>query len=140
MIEPKDFELNGKKYLLTKFPAIQGREIVCKYPLSGMPKLGDYAANEEIMLKLMSYVYVKLNEGVPLKLETRALIDNHVGTWENLMRIEAAMLEYNCSFFQNGRASTFLAGIAQKLPQWISKTLKDSLEQLSQTEKQPSTN
>ena len=32
MIEPKEFEVNGKTFILSKFPAVQGREIVAKYP------------------------------------------------------------------------------------------------------------
>jgi hypothetical protein len=140
MIEPKEYELNGKNYLLSKFPAVAGREIICKYPLSGIPKLGDYGVNEETMLKLMSYVAVVLPGDVQLRLTTRALVDNHVGSWENLMRIEGAMLEYNCSFFQDGRVSDFLVGFAQKVPALISKMLTDSLRQSSPTEKQPFTN
>lgn len=145
LLEPKttEFELPGgqkKSYVLSKFPAVQGREIICKYPLSGIPKLGDYAENEEIMLKLMAYVAVIDAKGNPIKLVTRELINNHITSFETLMRVEAAMLEYNCSFFLNGRVSSFLSAIAQKLPQKISEILTDSLAALSQQSKPPSTN
>jgi hypothetical protein len=144
LLEPKSVEFenpDGTKssYILSKFPAVAGREIVVKYPLSGMPKLGDYAVNEETMLKLMAYVAVDTPNG-PIQLSTRALVDNHVKSWETLGRIEIAMMEYNCSFFANGRVSTFFEGIAQKLPTWIQKTLTDSLRQLSERTKQPSKN
>lgn len=139
MIEPKEVNIDGKEFILSKFPAIAGREIVAKYPLSGLPKLGDYQVNEETMLKLMSYVGVNIDDK-PLMLSTRGLVDNHTGSWETLGKIEWAMMEYNCSFFQNGRISTFFEDFAQKLPQWISKTLMDLSAQLSQTERQPSTN
>ena len=140
MLQPQDVEIDGKVYILSKFPAVAGREIVAKYPLSGMPKIGDYKVNEETMLKLMAYVGVRLESGTVLQLQTRALVDNHVPSWEVLAKLEWSMLEYNCSFFGNGRASTFLEGIAQKLPSMITSILMDLSLQLSAKNKQPSTN
>lgn len=139
MIEPKVVSIDGKEFILSKFPAIAGREIIAKYPLSGIPKLGDYQLNEETMLKLMSYVSVTIDDA-PVSLSTRGLVDNHAGSWETLAKIEVAMMEYNCSFFRDGRISTFFDDFAQKLPQWISKMLMDLSAQLSRMEKQPSGN
>lgn len=140
MIQPKEIEVEtqaGEKltFIISKFPAVQGREIIAKYPLSAVPKLGDYAVNEETMLKLMSFVAVPRADAEPLKLTTRGLVDNHCKDWETLARIEMAMLEYNVSFFGNGRGSTFLEAIARKAQALISKTLMDLSAQLSQKEK-----
>lgn len=142
LLEPKELELElpdgtKKTYILSKFPAIQGREIVCKYPLSGMPKLGDYQVNEETMLKLMAFVAIPHGDGV-LRLSTKELVNNHVKSWETLAKLEIAMMEYNCSFFGNGRGSTFLESIAQKAQALISKTLMDLLAQSSQKSEQRS--
>jgi hypothetical protein len=134
MLEPKQIEVNGKKFIIHKFPAIEGREIICNYPLTSIPKVGDYKTNQEIMLKLMKYVSVPIND-ITIPLSNEALINQHAKDWETLMKLEAAVIEYNCSFFQNGLASTFLSGLAQKVPAWITKTLMDSLEQLSAKEK-----
>ena len=54
LIQPKEIEVSGKIYRISKFPATVGREIVAKYPVSNMPKLGDYKVREEIMTKLMT--------------------------------------------------------------------------------------
>jgi hypothetical protein len=142
MREPKEIKITSpdgqeKTYILSKFPAIAGREIVAKYPLSGLPKLGDYAVNEETMLKLMAFVGVPDASGNVLPLSTRALVDNHVTDWETLAKLEVGMMEYNCSFFGNGRVSGFFEGIAQKLPTLITQILTDSLQQLSAKNKQP---
>lgn len=139
LIEIKDVTVDGRNFVLSKFPAIAGREIIAQYPLSGLPKIGNYKTNEETMLKLMSYVGVRLNDTV-INLSTPDLINNHTGNWETLVKLEAAMMEYNCSFFQNGRVSTFLNDTAQNMPRWIIKILTGLSEQLSQTEKPPSTN
>ncbi len=134
LLESKIIEIDGKNFIISKFPAIAGREIITQYPISGMPKFGDYKVNEEIMLKLMSFVAVSVN-GQELQLSTQALINNHVGNWETLAKIEMAMLEYNCSFFLDGRVSTFLNDMLQAIPQWITKILTPLLEPLSQAEK-----
>lgn len=145
LLEPKPIELAGqdgvvRHYTLSKFPAVEGREIVAKYPLSAMPKLGDYKVSEEIMLKLMAFVAVETSPGQQLQLTTKALVNNHVPDWEVLARLEWAMLEYNCSFFGNGLNSDFFANIRAKAPQWISQILTALSDQSSQADKPPSTN
>ncbi len=142
MLQPKPFEVETqsgerKTYILHKFPAIQGREIIAKYPVSLMPKLGDYGVNEETMLKLMAFVGVERQGGeAPLMLTTRALVDNHVPDWETLARIEFAMIEYNCSFFANGKASTLSSAIAAKAQALLSQMLTDLLGPSSAKAKQ----
>lgn len=136
LIEPKEVPIpdqhgREKVFILSKFPAIQGREIIAKYPLSAMPKLGDYAANEETMLKLMTFVAIPREGGEPLPLSTRGLVNNHCADWEQLARVEMAMMEYNVSFFGNGKGSTFLDAITAKAQAFLSKTLTDLSGQLS---------
>lgn len=143
LLQPQEREItlpdgSVKTFILSKFPAIAGREIIAKYPLSGMPKIGDYAVNEETMLKLMSYVAINGANGEPLRLTTRDMIDNACGDWETLARVEFEMLKLNCSFFADGRASRFLEGFAQKALGSVTKTLMGFSEQLSKVTKQPS--
>lgn len=135
-IDPLEKDIGGKTYTLSKFPAIAGREIVALYPVSAIPRVGEYKVNEETMLKLMSHVYVRVGEQL-LPLSNRTLVDNHVKDWEVLAQIELAMMEYNVSFFRDGRISTFLKDIVQKLPQLISKILTDLPAQSSAKESNP---
>lgn len=123
------FELDGHRYNIGKWPATVGREIMVKYPLSNLPKIADYGMSEEIMLKLMRHVEAVLPDGRPMRLETKALIDNHVPDWETLTQIEYASMRHNCSFFRNGKASAFLTEIASLAIQRISETLTASSEQ-----------
>lgn len=145
MLEPKEITVKtqakvDKVFIISKFPAIAGREIIAKYPLSGMPKLGDYQVNEETMLKLMSFVSARTKDGGQIALTTSALIDNHVPDWETLARIEIEMMSYNCSFFQQGRISNLLDTIKANAERSISSILTGLLGQLSQQTKQPSKN
>ena len=140
MIEPKEIEIDGKTFILSKFPAVAGREIIAKYPLTALPKVGDYEINQATMLKLMSFVGVPTESGQPLMLKTQSLIDNHVVSWETLAKLEMAMMEYNCSFFQDGKISGFLDNLGQMIPELITKILTQCLDSSLPKEKQPSTN
>lgn len=143
MIEPKEITVKTqsgeeKVYIIHKLPALTGREIVTKYPLSNIPKVGEYQQSEEVMLKLMAFVAVPGVSGANLPLTTRALVDNHMPDWETLMKVEMAILEYNISFFGKGAISGFFESISPKVVAWISQTLIPSLAASLQTAKPPS--
>jgi hypothetical protein len=145
LLEPKevDIELQSgtiKKFIISKFPTIAGREIIAKYPLSSVPKLGDYQVNQETMLKLMEFVAVPIEGAEPLRLTTPELIDNHVPDWEALVKIEMQMLEYNCSFFKNGVIQGFIQIFLDKMAPLLSQILTTSVQALSNLEKQPGSN
>lgn len=135
-IQPKEMTIKtqagtDKTFILSKFPATVGREIFCKYPLSGLPKVGDYAVNEETMVKCLSYAYAITEGGQQIRLASKAFIDNHVPDWETLVKLEYAMLEYNGSFFGNGKVSGFLELMTAKLPELTSKILTGLSQQSS---------
>jgi hypothetical protein len=141
MLEPKEVVVDGKVYVISKFPAVAGRKIMTQYPISAIPKVGEYGTNEEMMYLIMTYVAVKnVGSNTELQLVNRDLIDNHVPNWETLMKLEYLMMEYNCSFLANGKVSTFLESIAEKLPSWITKISTPLSEALSQAEKPRSKN
>lgn len=144
LINPKEItlEFEGEKlrFNIGKFPATIGREIISKYPVANMPKLGEYKVSEETMLKLMCYVERVYDDQEPIPLVNRTLVDNHIPSWEVLVKIEAYVIDYNCSFFELGK-------VLNSLKEWRAlaepkniKTLMDSLVSLSQVEKQPSKN
>lgn len=136
LLQPEDFTVTdqagkARTFKISKFPAVQGREIIAKYPLSNVPKLGDYGVSEETMLKLMSFVGVEIKGGPTLRLSTIDLVNNHVGDWETLARIEAKMIEYNCSFFLKEKALTFFDVFLQMATSRVTEMLTASLRQSS---------
>lgn len=137
ILEPIDKIIDGVTYRLSKFPATNGRKIFSQYPLSALPKLGDYKVNEEIMLELMAHVFIEASPDQWVNLNSKRLVDQYVKSWETLLKLEKEMLEYNCVGLQNGQISKFLRDSAQKLPQSITKILTGSLESLLAKAKQP---
>lgn len=128
--EPKEVTVEDKfgnkvTVLISKIPAIPCRELLAKYPLSAMPKIGDYPVNEEAMRKLMTYVAKPLEAGDPIRLTTDALINQHIPSGELLLKVEWATMEYNVSFFAHGLSSSFLDNIKAKAHLLTMKILTD---------------
>lgn len=146
LIQPKEVEIDGKLFIISKLPAIAGREIFSEYliPLvaivsSAFNGKSDLKLSQEHVLKLMNYVAVKLDNGTILRLSTRGLVDNHVTSdfsTETLFKLEDHMIGYNCSFLTGGLVSNSLIDIAQKLPTLISQILMGLSEQSLSQEKQ----
>jgi hypothetical protein len=126
------------RYILSNFDAVEGRRIVSQYPMTGLPKVGNYDENEKLMLRLMHYVAVVTSDGRKLRLSTMELINNHVPHFEMLAKIEMKMMEKNCSFFRDGRSLDFLDNLAQIFSRQILEMLTLSSGQSSGQEKQPS--
>ncbi len=131
LLEPKEVEINGIKYRIGKYPAIAGREIISKYPIANAPKIGNYQTSEETMLKVMAFIERINPDGTAIRLINRTLVDNHIKDWETLVKLEMLSLEYNCSFFQNGKASAFLKKSLSLAEAKITEILTALLGQLS---------
>ena len=112
-----------RDYVISKFPAVAGREIVTQYLATAIQKAEGYKANEELMLKAMCYVSAISPEGREIPLTTRALVDNHVPDFEALMRLEAALLDYNTNFMQRAKSFISSSDIEGKATAWISRML-----------------
>lgn len=144
LIKPKDITLTDQEgvertYVLSRLDALTGREIVAKYPVANLPKIGDYAISEATMLKLMSFVGVKIEgRDEPLLLNSRDMIRNHIPDWEVLARLEIEQLAYNTSFFSNGLNSASFGTLMEKARPWITQMLTDLSQQSSTADKQPS--
>ncbi|AVG38540.1 hypothetical protein [Achromobacter insolitus] len=119
-----------KAFTISRLPATVAREVIAKYPLSNIPKLGDYQTSEEVMKKLMAYVAVDL-DGREQRLTTAALIDNHVDDGIQLMKLEIEMIEENTGFFGLGGQRGFLDCLLEKCLHSIMPMLTPLLDQLS---------
>ncbi|WVR18081.1 hypothetical protein JXVLWARM_CDS_0030 [Burkholderia phage Bm1] len=89
------------RYALTRWSATDGRAIVSGYPLTMLPKIGEYDRNEVLMHRLMKYVALVNEEtGFETALASPELIDNHVADWFSLAAIEIESFRFNVSWLQ----------------------------------------
>jgi hypothetical protein len=147
--EPKeiivlDDNSTERKFTLSKFPAWDGLEINERYPAHlltalAVPRACDWEVIKQLQLKILKYVAVDINGRVQ-RLETIALIDNHVPDSVCLIQLLAEEVKYNNRFFRNGTIWTFLHGaLIEALPKII-ETFTPYLPPSSPTEKPRSTN
>jgi len=142
-VEKEFFDLDGKSHrlILSRFDAVKGREIITKYLMSNLPKLGDYEVSEQVMLDLMSYIAVPAESELGyIRLTTKALVVNHVPDWEMLGRVEKEMIAYNASFFEPEKISSFFEWVAQKFMQKILEMSMESSPRSATPGSQPITN
>lgn len=129
MVKNRDEE--EKAFIISRLPATVAREVIAKYPLSNIPKVGEYKSSEEVMLLMMQYVAVEV-DGREQRLSTKALVDNHVDDGVQLLRLEIQMIEENTGFFGLGGNKGFLDCLIDKFSQSITPMLTRLLAQLSQ--------
>ena len=120
MIKPKtitvkDIDGQQREFIITRFPATDGMEILYKLPTAALPKIGDFNTLKEARNDIFKFVYVNIGEK-DMPLSTKALIDNHTGDAETAIKVMKEIIEYNYSFFQNGILSVFLERVAKKIP------------------------
>ena len=144
LIKPEEKTIEGKDgkkhvFILSNLNAIDGRRVAAQYPMSVLPKIGDYEVNEKLFLLLMSHVE-KVVEGRNIRLVTPALVVNHIEDFEMSAQLEAAMIMKNFSFFQDGRSLDFFDRAARMLLEKLSETLTRSSGPSSPPEKPASTN
>lgn len=121
--------LSGKRFIIHKFSPIAGRRIVASYPLTAVPKLAEYEKNEEAMLTLMKFVDVII-DGQPLRLTTAALVDNHVPSWDDLVRLEFETLKFNIPFLTESNVRSFGELIMSYAVNYLSKAMDESLRRI----------
>lgn len=127
---------DGSKFRISKYDCLTGREIMFKYSVSNLPKLGEYQSSQEVALKSMGFVEKELPNGKWIRLETPLLVKQHVTDWEQLVELEYAMIKYNFSFFQNGATSSFLQSLSGILEEKVIKILTALLDSWFQKKSQ----
>jgi hypothetical protein len=134
--EPKEIEIDGKTFVISKFPSLAGYEIVTQLTLTAIPKLAEFKEHRAMFIKMLAYTGVKV-AGIeaPLMLTTEALIDNHTNDWEMMGKLAYSVYEYNVSFLERGSLSNFLQNALENLPDFAAKMYQKWSQQSSPKKK-----
>lgn len=119
MLKPKEItvvDIDGeeKKYLITRFPATAGMEILYKLPTAGIPKIGDFEVLKETRDDIFKYVYA-VTDGGEIALTTKALIDNHVPDAETAYKVMGAILTYNFQSISKLTSGSLISSMSEKI-------------------------
>lgn len=104
MLEPKEITVDNKKYLIHKFPAMQGILLVGRVPNAMAITLENLEESKSVWNEVFSYVAVPIahSNNAPLFLTTDELINNHVRGWKQMTEIFREIMRYNDGFLPGG--------------------------------------
>lgn len=137
MVEVRTMDGEPMQFVISRFDAVTGREIITQYPFSILSNLGisvslseqkgadltgfkhaealaaHYRRNMGIVEKMMTHVAVKTANGF-MRLENEGVIIGNVPDAETLLKLEWQVLNYNTSIVRNGKAINFFDLIKAK--------------------------
>lgn len=115
LLEPKKIEIEDKvadkknTFIISKIPAFEAMGLM----VQDLPSLvlninsGNREKIEKFTVEVLNYVAIE-KDGQTIRLSTKALINNHCPSFETISLLLAQMIDYNTSFFRDGRSLNFL--------------------------------
>lgn len=82
-----------KTIIIGEFPALEGWDIQAKFVEFAASHDKDF--RRAYTLEVLSYSFVEIVKGQNVPLKTSALIDNHLGGWQNIKRVFEETLLHN---------------------------------------------
>jgi hypothetical protein len=139
-IAPKEIQIDGKTFVIHKLPATVAVEVMMRSAGNAIPKAGDFAVVEEMMLKTMAYASIRRKDLPDLQLNSRELIDNHCVDYKTYLKVLEEVRQHSQLFGIAGNLLTFFESVIQMLPAKIAKMLTDVSLASSTRSSPPSTN
>ena len=140
LIEPKDISVNGKTFVIHKLPATVAIEVMMRSAGGAIPKAGDFATVEAMMIKTMNYVVIRRSGQSDLRLGSKEMIDNHCVDYKTYLTVLEEIRQYNQLFGIAGSLSDFCANLIRMLPAKLASMLTQPSPASSTPEAQPSMN
>lgn len=140
-LKPKEVEIEDKvaneknMYVISKIPAFEAVSIFDQeLPalVVNMLKINNLSRDriKELTLNIMKYVAIKKDDRL-IPLTTEALIDNHCPSFETVNELLKQMINYNTSFFKDGKGLNFLQKLEALATEKITKILIQWSDSLS---------
>ena len=106
-INPEDVDIGGKTFVISTIPCIPAHQIFMS--AIGPLQQGRFEdIPRDTVLRLMSYVAVRLENGTAIPLSSEAWVNEHVSDLFTLISLEARMISRNFSFLSDGRLQRLL--------------------------------
>lgn len=142
LLKPKEIEIldkvENKKnvYVISKIPAFEAVSIFDQeLPalVVNMLNINSLSRDriKELTLNILQYVAVKTPEGKEIPLSTPALINNHCPSFETINELLKQMIDYNTSFFKDGKSLNFLKRLEALATEKITGILAQLSDKLS---------
>ena len=140
LLEPKEIEINGCKFIISKMPCTTAQEVLVNMPQGLIPILSDFSKYEKYIFKMLSYCERVYDDNRSVPLISKTIIDNNISSFDTLMKLEWECLNYNYDFFGDGRALSFLQDAGSLVKQNLTEILTALSDKLLQAVEQHSMN
>lgn len=98
LIDPKEVEIEGMKFLIGRVPAFEADGLYDKiFANKGVTP-------EDVKLRLLSYVIAKTSRG-DVNLDSKTLIEQFVPKWSMLRKLINKCVDFNFDFLEDGVTS-----------------------------------
>lgn len=139
-IKLRDLDGDEHEFIVSRYPATVATEILVRFG-SSLPKTS--SAEELMEFADLAFAYVaKEIDGVPVRLTTRALRDNHIPAgYDPMLRLIVELTQHNTNFLSgagNRGLKGYLLDLIQDLAPQITKTLAQFSQQSSANDTQHS--
>lgn len=98
----KKVEIGGKTFYIKKAPATVAYEVALRYKKVGEEGKDEVAEQMTCLNALMKYVDVDLGDGRKMALDSESVINQHIGSVEDLVALQREIMDVNFGFFLNG--------------------------------------
>lgn len=136
LLEPKEVEINGCKFLISKMPCMTAQEVAVKLPTGLLPLINQFSQSEEMVIKMLACCQRIYKDKPNVPLISKEIINNHVPDFDTLIKLEHECVQYNYDFFENGKLLNFLNKGVCLAESKVSGILTDLLDKLLQVQKQ----
>ena len=113
-IQPKEIEIEGTKYLISKIPAIRAQQVY-RGIMQASATDGDIALTylpEDVALGLLEFVAV-VEGDEKTALDSADKVNFYIPQVEELIKLEAAMIRYNFGFLFDGSLQKVLEALRE---------------------------
>lgn len=115
-ISPKTIEIDGKKFTVSKIPAVQAQEIYTQImkETDGFGNLGFTMLSRDTIIKFLSFASVENEAGGQSELGLVSVIETHCANLSTLHDLIFAMLKENFGFLFDGHLQKQLEVLEQE--------------------------
>lgn len=99
----KIVQIDGRNYRISELPTLVARDVMMNYPLTLLPKVGNYGENERLFKLLMKHVEVQpepdKNPDWWIRLDTEDSINQNVSA-KGVLELEKEVIDFQQIFFE----------------------------------------
>ena len=133
----KIVQIDGRNYRISELPTMLARDVMMNYPLTLLPKVGNYGENERLFKLLMKHVEVQpepdKNPDWWIRLDTEDSINQNVSA-KGVLELEKEVIDFSTDFFSSGKLTQIGTTLGELARNILTNIVLQSIAELSGTD------